>query len=147
MQGKPDPTFTLKRSVWLGVLVGCLAQLALNSLLPILVFVALNLLSLATGGDAIFEPDARHSSGTAWLIEQCSMFAASILAGSLAAVLSPPRAVMVPVALAILSLLMTAFRQIPMPYSAAHVAVWTAGPCIGVVIGVLAMRRLLRSAG
>jgi hypothetical protein len=126
-----------KRSVWLGVLVGWLTQIALKLILPMLVFVGLNLLSVATGGDALYEPQARNALEPAWLIQQGAIFAASILAGMLAALLSPPRAVAVPVALAALSLLTTFFEQLPLPLSGPRIALWTLAPCLGVVLGVL----------
>lgn len=135
-----------KRSVWLGVLVGWLAQIALKSILPMLVFVGLNVLSVATGGDAIYEPQARNALEPAWLIQQGAIFAASILAGILAALLAPPRAVAVPVTLAVLSLLATFFEQLPMPLSGPRIALWTIAPCLGVVLGVLVMRLRWRTS-
>lgn len=140
MNQQPDQTATFKRSVWLGVLVGWLAQMALKLILPMLVFVGLNVLSVATGGDALYEPQARNALEPAWLIQQGAIFAASILAGMLAALLSPPRDVAVPAALTVLSLLATFFEQLPMPMSGPHIALWIVGPCLGVVLGVRVMR-------
>lgn len=135
-----------KRSVWLGVLVGWLTQIALKIILPMLVFVGLNLFSVATGGDALYEPQARNALEPAWLIQQGAIFAASILAGVLAALVSPPRGVAVPVALAVLSLLATFFEQLPMPLSGPRIALWTLAPCLGVVLGVLMTQLRFRTA-
>ena len=135
----------VKRSVWLGVLVGWLAQTALKFVLPVLVFVALNVLSVATGGAALYEPQARNALEPAWLIQQGAIFAASFLAGILAGLLSPPRAMVVPVALAVLSLLATFFEQFPMPLSGPRIALWTLAPCLGVVLGVLATQLRFRT--
>ena len=54
MNKQPNQPATFKRSVWLGVLVGWLAQMALKLILPMLVFVGLNVASVATGGEALY---------------------------------------------------------------------------------------------
>jgi hypothetical protein len=147
MSKQPENAMMFKRSVWLGVLVGLLTQMALKIILPMLVFMGLNVLSVATGSDAIYEPEARSTLEPAWLIQQAAIFGGSILAGVLAALVSPPRAVAVPVALALLSLLATFFEQLPMPLSGPHIALWSIAPCLGVLLGVLAMRLHWRRAG
>lgn len=51
----------------------------------------------------------------------------------------------VPVALVLLSLLGTAFEQIPRPMSALAFLIWVAGPCIGLILGYVVIRSLERS--
>lgn len=145
MQAEPTQTFTFKRSVWLGVLCGWMAQLALTALLPILVFVALNFLALATGSTHNYEPVALRTTEPAWPIQEASIFAASLLAGGLAALLSPPRSIKVPVALVLLSLLATCFQQFPLPMSVRVSIIWTAAPVLGLLTGILLTRWCTRA--
>lgn len=137
MHTEQDRSSHFKRSVWLGVLVGWLAQLALTSFLPILVFVVLNFLLLATDSTAFYEPVTVRTTEPAWLIQEAAIFAASGLAGYLAALLSPPRSIKVPVALVLLSLLATFFQQLPLPMSVQSSVIWTAAPALGILTGVL----------
>jgi hypothetical protein len=131
-----------RRPIWLGIAAGWLAQLGLKTLLPIVVLVGLSYWQLWTGGQSRWLESPPRSSDPAWYGVQAAMFFGSFLAGVLAARLVPKRSLLLPAALVVLSLLSTAFEQLPMPISATVLTIWTAGPCLGLVAGIwLAWRR------
>lgn len=125
------------RSVWLGIAVGFLAQLGLKTLLPMIVLFATRGWSLATDNPSLwleYPDNTRHS---VWYAMQASVFAGSILAGAMAAVLVSRRSLALPFALVTLSLVATGFEQFPQPFTASVSVIWTGGPCSGILLGVL----------
>ncbi|MEQ1515958.1 MAG: hypothetical protein ABL931_05660 [Usitatibacteraceae bacterium] len=141
---RPSPAF-IKRSVWLGLCVGWLAQLGLKTILPIVVLVGVRFFSLEMENKSLWleEPgDTRHP---VWYALQASAFLGSVLAGWLASILSPRKSLVVPIGLVILSLLATGFEQFPRPMSTAVALVWAAGPCVGLVLGWVLARLFARS--
>jgi hypothetical protein len=68
---------------------------------------------------------------------QASVFAGSILAGAVAAMLVSRRSLALPFALVTLSLVATGFEQFPQPFTASVSFIWTGGPCAGILLGVL----------
>jgi hypothetical protein len=134
----------LKRSVWLGIGVGWLAQLGLKTILPIVALVAIRFFSLETEWSSLWLEDPSDSSHPVWYALQAAAFLGSMLAGSLAALLSPRKSIVVPVALVILSLLATGFKQFPRPMSPVVTLFWAAGPCAGPLFGWLLVRLFAR---
>jgi hypothetical protein len=141
---RTSPSF-VKRSVWLGLGVGWLAQLGLKEILPIVVLVAIRLFSLEAEKSSLWLEDPNDSSHPVWYALQAAVFVGSVLAGSLAALLSPRKSLVVPAALVILSLLATGFDQFPRPMTPVVTLVWAAGPCTGLLLGWLLVR--LRARG
>jgi hypothetical protein len=137
------PSF-VKRTVWLGLGVGCLAQLGLKTILPIAILVAIRFFSLETDRSSLWLEDPSDSSHPVWYVLQAAVFVGSVLAGSIAALLSPRKSIFVPVALVFLSLLATGFEQFPRPMSPVVTLVWAAGPCAGLLLGWLLVRMLAR---
>lgn len=132
------------RSVWFGIAVGFLAQLGLKTLLPLMVLFATRSWSLAMDSPSLwleYPDDSRHP---VWYALQASVFAGSILAGAVAAMLVSRRSLALPVALVTLSLIATAFEQFPRPLTTSVNFIWTGGPCFGLLVGVLLGRRLTR---
>ncbi|WP_157275785.1 hypothetical protein [Pelomonas sp. Root1444] len=127
----------MKRSAWLGVVVGWLVQLGLKTFLPVVVLVAMRFLSLSSGDKVEWVEHPDNTSHWAWYVIQGSVFLGSILAGMLAGYLSPRRSMVVPILLAVLSLLATAFEQFPRPWSPLVAGIWAGGPCLGLLIGYL----------
>ena len=117
MSDSPPTKALLGHSVWLGIVVGWLSQLGLKTLLPLVVLVGVRLLSLETENESLWLEHPGGSSHPFWYALQASIFIGSIIAGMLAALLAPRRAIVVPIALVILSLLATAFEQFPRPLS------------------------------
>ncbi len=136
---------TLKRSIWLGIAVGWLAQLGLKAILPFVVLVGVRFWSLETESPSLWLEDPGNSSHPVWYALQASVFVGSALAGSLAAMLAPHRSFVVPVVLVVLSLLATAFEQFPGHFSSIVAFVWAGGPCVGLVFGIWLTRLLTRS--
>jgi predicted MFS family arabinose efflux permease len=135
---------TSKRSVWLAIAVGWLAQLGLKTFLPIVVLVGLRLWLPETSSNALLlehPDDTRHS---AWYEMQAAVFIGSVIAGALAALLAPRRTLILSIALVVLSLLATAFEQFPQPFTNMVNLIWTGGPCLGLVVGILLVRFLKR---
>ena len=135
----------VKRSIWLGLGVGWLAQLGLKAILPILVLVGLRFFSLATESKSLWLEEPSSSAHPAWYALQASVFLGSVLAGCLAAVLAPRQSIVVPAALVVLSLLATAFEQFPRPMSTGVMLVWAVGPCIGLLVGWALVQWFARS--
>jgi hypothetical protein len=135
----------LKRSVWLGIIVGWLSQLGLKTILPIIVLVAVRFWSLETENQSLWLEQPDDTTHPIWYALQASVFIGSVLAGALAALLSPRKSLVVPTVLIILSLLATAFEQFPRPLSNAVVLIWAVGPCVGLVLGWLMVSMLTRS--
>ena len=138
-----SPDF-IKRSVWLGIFVGWLAQFGLKTILPIVVLVGVRFFSLETENKSLWLEEPGDSSHPVWYLLQASGFVASVLAGWLADLLSPRKSVIVPMALVILSLVATGFEQFPRPVSTTVMLIWAAGPCVGLVLGWLLVRLLAR---
>lgn len=135
----------IKRSVWLGLCVGWLTQLALKTIFPIAVLVGVRYFSLETDNKSLWLEESGNSTHPVWYALQASVFVGSLLAGWLAAKLSPRRSFVVPIALVILSLLTTGFEQFPSPMSTPILLVWAAGPCVGLIVGWLLAQLLARS--
>ena len=138
-----SPAF-VKRSLWLGLGVGWLTHLGLKTILPIVVLVGVRFFSLETEKTSLWLEDPSDSSHPVWYALQAAVFIGSMLAGSLAALLSPRKSLFVPVALVILSLLATGFEQFPRPMSTVVMFVWAAGPCVGLLLGWLLVQLLAR---
>ena len=141
---RPSPAF-IKRSVWLGLIVGWLAQLGLKTILPIAVLIGMRYFSLETANKSLWLEEPSDSSHPVWYALQASVFLGSVAAGCLAAMLSPLRSLLVPIALVVLSLVATGFEQFPRPMSSSVMLVWAAGPCIGLFLGWLLVQVLARS--
>jgi hypothetical protein len=141
---RSSPAF-IKRSVWLGVSVGWLAQLGLKTILPVAVLVAVRFFSLETENKSLWLEEPSDSSHPVWHVLQASVFLGSMLAGWLAAMLSPRKSFMVPIALVVLSLAATGFEQFPRPMSTTVMLIWAAGPCVGLFLGWLLVQLLARS--
>lgn len=142
----PHQAHARKQSIWLGIGVAWLVQLALKTILPMLVLAGVRYWSLAADRPSLWLEDPGNSSHPVWYALQAAVFFGSVLAGSLTAVLAPRRSSAVPVALVMLSLLTTAFEQFPRPLSATVAVIWTAAPCLGLVLGVMLGRRFTRKA-
>jgi MFS family permease len=124
----------LKRSLWLAIIVGWLAQLALASLLPLIAQVVGRLWA-GEAGDSWAE-HTRSTSEFGWFVIQGAVFFASVLAGVLAGYLAPRRPVVVAVVLVLLSLAVTFFEQLPSPRTLTLTLFWVLLPCAGLVVGV-----------
>jgi MFS-type transporter involved in bile tolerance (Atg22 family) len=135
----------IKRSLWLGLCVGWLTQLGLKTIFPMAVLAAVRYFSLETENKSLWLEEPGNSSHPVWYALQASVFVGSLLAGWLAARLSPRKSLVVPITLVILSLLATGFEQFPSPISTPVVLVWAAGPCVGLVLGWLLAQLLARS--
>jgi hypothetical protein len=127
----------MKRSAWLGILVGWLTQLGLKTFLPIVVIVAIRFLSLWSDNKIEWVEYANNTDHWSWYLVQGSIFIGSIVAGMLAGHLSPRRSIVVPASLVVLSLAATVFEQIPRPLSPLVSGIWYGGPCIGLLLGIL----------
>jgi hypothetical protein len=141
---QPYSSTVVKRSVLLGLSVGALAQLGLRTLLPTFVLVAVRLISLNIENDALWLESPGDSTHPLWYALQASVFVGSVIAGAIGAYLAPGRSLIVPFGLVVLSLLTTAFEQFPSPLSMPVLLAWTAGPCFGLVCGVLLVWHLRR---
>lgn len=141
---RSSPAF-VKRSVWLGLSVGWLTQLGLKTILPVVVLVGVRFISLETENKSLWLEEPSDSSHPVWYALQVSVLLGSVLAGWFAAILSPRKSIMVPVALVILSLVATAFEQFPKPMSATVMLIWAAGPCVGLFVGWLLVQLRARS--
>ena len=130
-----------KRAIWLGIGVGWLVQLGLKSILPVIVLVGIRYWSLAADRPSLWLENPGNSHHPVWYVLQASVFIGSVLAGYLAAVLSPRRSFAVPVALVLLSLISTGFEQFPDPLSVTVALIWAGAPCLGVLLGVVLGRR------
>jgi hypothetical protein len=147
MLDAPEPKHSaamLRRSRWLSIVVGTLAQLGLKTVLPIAVLVAMRFWSLETENKALWLEQPDDSSHPVWYVLQASVFIGSVAAGVLAAILAPKRSLIVPLALVLLSLLSTGFEQFPRPLSSSVMLVWAAGPCIGILVGYIVVQLLAR---
>jgi len=143
---EPHPaTALLKRSIWLGIAVGWLSQLGLKTILPIVVLVGIRFWSLETESKSLWLEESGDSTHPVWYALQASVFLGSVIAGALAAMLSPRNSLTVPTALVVLSLLATGFEQFPRPLSHTVMLVWAVGPCVGLILGWLLVRLLARS--
>ena len=132
-----------RRPIWLGIVVGWLAQLGLKTLLPIVVLVGWSYWQHWVGVQSPSIQSPPRSSDPAWYGAQAAVFLGSVLAGILAARLVSRRSRLLPIALVVLSLLSTAFEQFPMPLSATVLSIWALGPCLGLIAGIcLAWRRM-----
>ena len=143
-ESRPSPAF-IKRSVWLGISVGWLTQLGLTTILPTVVLMVARFFSLETENNSLWLENPSDSSHPVWFALQASVFLGSVLAGWLAARLSPRKSLMVPLALVILSLAATGFEQFPRPMSTAVMLIWAAGPCVGLFLGWVLVQLLGRS--
>ena len=135
----------IKRSAWLGLIVGWLAQLGLKTILPVVVLVGLRFFSVEGENNLLWLENPNDSTHPVWYALQASVFLGSVAAGWLAAALSPRKSVIVPVTLVFLSLVVTAFEQFPRPMSTTVTLVWAAGPCVGLLVGWLLQKLLARS--
>jgi hypothetical protein len=126
-----------KKSLWLGIAVGSLAHLGLRSILPVIVLTGIRYWSLATDNEALWLENPANSGHPVWYALQASVFAGSVVAGILGAYLAPPRALSLLLTLVVVSLIVTAFEQIPNPLSTTVQLVWSGGPCAGLILGVL----------
>ena len=142
-ESRSAPVF-IKRSVWLGLIVGWLAQLGLKTIIPVLVLVGVRYFSLETENKSLWLEEPSDSSHPVWYLLQASVFLGSVVAGCLAAMLSPRGSLMVPIVLVVLSLIATGFEQFPRPMSSSVMLVWAAGPCIGLCFGWLLVQFLAR---
>lgn len=115
-----------QRSIWVGVAAGWLVQLALKAILPLLVLAVL--------------------AGPFWYVSQAAIFIGSAIAGGLAARLAPGKPLAVAAALVLLSLLSSSFEQFPQPLSGMVQFIWLGGPCLGLIMGLVLARRLMRGA-
>jgi hypothetical protein len=137
----------LRRPVWLGIVVGWLVQLGLKTLLPIVVMVGLRYWQLLTGMGSPSVQSPPRSSDPAWYDVQAAIFLGSVLAGYLAARLTPGRPRALALGLVLLSLLTTFFEQFPMPFSGTAMLVWAAGPCLGLLAGTRLAGATVSAAG
>ena len=140
----PSQAF-IKRSVWLGLSVGWLTQLGLKTILPIVVLVGVRYFSLETENKSLWLEEPSDSSHPVWYLLQASVLLGSFLAGSLAAMLSPRKSLIVPIVLVLLSLAATGFEQFPRPMSTTVMLIWSAGPCVGLLLGWLVVQLRARS--
>jgi hypothetical protein len=133
------------RSVWLGVVVGWLAQLGLSTFLPIVAVVAGRTWAVAVGAEDSWAEHTLRSNQAGWLVVQAVTLLGSVVAGAVGAAVALRKSWVLPVALVLLSLASTFFQQLPRPMSPVAVALWGAGPCVGLLVGValvwLARRR------
>lgn len=134
----------LKRSIWLGIAVGWLVQIALKTVLPTVVLIGIRFWSLQTESDSLWLENPGDSSHPVWYALQATVFIGSIFAGGLASMLAPRRSLVVPITLVVLSLLTTGFEQLPSPLSGSVLFIWAGGPCVGLVVGALFARLLER---
>ena len=89
----------IKRSAWLGLIVGWLAQLGLKTVLPVVVLVGLRFFSVEGENKSLWLENPNDSTHPVWYALQASVFLGSVAAGWLAAELSPRKSVIVPVTL------------------------------------------------
>jgi len=124
----------LNRSLWLAIVVGWLAQLALVALLPELAQVA----GRVAAGDAgnTWAERTRYAGQDGWFVIQGVVVLACLLAGVLSGYLTPRKPWLVAAALVILSLFASWFSQLPSPRSPGILLLWALGPCVGIVLGV-----------
>jgi hypothetical protein len=130
------------RSVWLGIAVGFLAQLGVKTLLPMIVLVATRSWSQAMDNPSLWLEYPDNTRHPVWYAMQASVFAGSILAGTVASMLVSRRSLALPFALVTLSLIATGFEQFPQPFTASVNFIWTGGPCFGLLLGVFLDRWL-----
>lgn len=142
-ESRPAPAL-LKRSIWLGVIVGWLSQLGLKTVLPVVVLVAIRYWSLETENKSLWLEESGDTTHPVWYVLQASVFFGSAIAGALAAMLAPRKALLVPAALVVLSLLVTGFEQFPRPLSNAVMLIWAVGPCVGLFLGWLLIQLVAR---
>ena len=140
------PQQNLKRTLWLAVLVGWLAQLGLSLLLPVIGEVAGRSFAMATGSSDSWAEHTQNASHFGWQVVQFLVFFASLAAGALAAYLTPRKPWVVAAVLVVLSLASSVFQQLPSPRSPGILLTWILAPCIGVVFGV-ALSWFLRHRG
>jgi hypothetical protein len=145
MESKSPVTKTERRSVWLGVLVGWLAQLGLTTLLPIVTIVAGQTWAMATGVEVGWVDQTQRAMLVGWLVIQLVVFGGSVVAGAVGAYLAPRRSWAVPLALVLLSLLASVFQQLPWPRSTEALLIWMLGPCVGSLTGIAIVWRLGRN--
>lgn len=112
------------RPIWVGIAAGWLVQLALKAILPLLVLAVL--------------------AGPFWYVSQAAIFIGSAIAGGLAVRLARGKPFAVATALIFLSLLSSSFEQFPQPLSITVLLIWLGGPCLGLIMGVVLARRLMR---
>jgi hypothetical protein len=136
-----------RRAIWLGVLVGWLAQLGLTTLLPIVAIVAGRTWGMATGVEGGWVDQTQRAMLFGWLVIQLVVFGGSVVAGAIGAYLAPRRSWAVPLALVLLSLLASVFQQLPSPRSTEALLIWMLGPCVGLLTGVAIVWRLGRNKG
>gem|GEM_PF-2236524 len=142
MSELPDSISACGRSVWFGIAVGWLAQLGLKTVLPLMVLFATRYWSLTTDNTSLWLEHPGDSRHPVWYAMQASVFAGSILAGTVAAMLVSRGSFALAVALVVLSLIATAFEQFPQPLTTSVILIWIVGPCFGILVGVLLGRRL-----
>jgi len=130
--------------MWLAVLVGWLAQLALVELLPLLAAVG-GRIAAGEGSDSWAE-HTRDANEFGWFVVQGVIMFASGLAGALAACLAPRKPLLACGLLVALSLAASFFQQLPSPRGADVVALWALGPCVGLIAGFAACWRWRRVA-
>jgi hypothetical protein len=146
MESKSKFSKTERRSFWLGVLVGWLAQLGLTTLLPIVAIVAGQTWAMANGGMEVGWVDqTQRAMLFGWLVIQLVVFGGSVVAGAVGAYLAPRRSWAIPLALVSLSLLASAFQQLPWPRSTEALLIWMLGPCVGLLTGIAIVWRLGRN--
>jgi len=136
----------MRRTVWLAVLLGWLAQLGLSTLLPIIGEVAWRSLAMASGAPDSWAEHTRDASHLGWRIAQGLVFLASFTAGALAGYFTPRRPFFVATILVVLSLVGSAFQQLPSPRSLVILLAWVLAPCLGLICGV-AISWFLRRRG
>lgn len=127
----------IKRSFWLALCVGGLAQFALKLILPFVVLFGIRLFSLTTENNSLWLEHPNNSSHPVWYVLQGAVFLGACLAGWLAAWLSPGKSRLLPMVLILLSLIATGFEQFPMPMSSMVMFIWAGAPCAGLFLGWL----------
>lgn len=132
------------RSIWLGISVAWLVQLGLKAILPSIVLVVIRFWSLTSDHPSPWLEDPDDANHPVWYALQAFVFVGSVFAGSLASMWARRRSPTVPIALAMLSLAGTMFEQFPRHISIGSGLIWTGGPCVGLVLGVLLGWRLAR---
>jgi hypothetical protein len=119
-----------KGKLWLGLMVGWLAQLGLKTFVPAVVLIGIRFLSLQSENPGLWLEDPFDSKHPVWYALQLTIFLSSFFAGALGGFLSGGRYGALALGLAMLSLMTTFFEQFPLHASTIAMWIWAWGPYV-----------------